>query len=127
MKKPKFVVQKHVAKKLHFDFRMELDNVAKSWAIPKQPSNKAGIKRLAVQVPSHTISYMSFEGTIPKGQYGAGKVEIWDKGNYDLIDKKENKMVFRLNGKKLKGEFVLLKFKKAGENSWLFFKKKEAL
>jgi len=70
---------------------------------------------------------MDFEGIIPKGQYGAGKVKIWDKGNYEMSDKKENKMVLNLNGKKLKGEFVLLKFKKAGENSWLFFKKKNKI
>jgi len=125
MKKLKFVVQKHSATKLHFDFRLELDDVAKSWAIPKEPPRKEGIKVLAIQVDDHEVEYMGFEGTIPKGQYGAGKVKIWDKGSYEMIDKKENKMVLNLDGKKLKGEFVLLKFKKAGENSWLFFKKKK--
>jgi DNA ligase D-like protein (predicted 3'-phosphoesterase) len=122
---PKFAVQKHKATNLHYDFRLELDNAAKSWAIPKEPSADDSVKRLAVQVEDHEISYMNFEGRIPEGQYGAGTVELWDKGTFELESRKENKLVFRLNGKKLKGRFTLLKFEKAGEKSWLFFKAKE--
>lgn len=125
MKKPKFVVQKHDASHLHYDFRLELDGVAKSWALPKEPPTEEDVKRLAVEVDDHDIDYMDWEGIIPKGQYGAGKVSIWDKGTYDLINRKDTKLIINLYGKKLKGEFVLLMFKKAGEKSWLFFKKKK--
>ncbi len=120
-----FVVQRHDASHLHYDFRLELNGVLKSWAIPKTPTNNPKDKRLAIKVEDHSLDYAGFEGAIPKGMYGAGKVKIWDKGNYELIDKKKEKIVFRLDGEKLKGEFVLLKFKKAGEKSWLFFKKKD--
>ena len=124
MKKLMFVVQRHEALHLHFDFRIELDGAAKSWAVPKEPSMDESVKRLCISVPDHDIDYMSFEGTIPEGQYGAGKVRIWDRGSYEMIDRKKDKMVFKLDGKKLKGEFVLLRFKKDGEKNWLFFKKK---
>ncbi|MBW2992312.1 3'-phosphoesterase [Candidatus Woesearchaeota archaeon] len=121
---PKFVVQEHHARKLHYDFRLELDNVLKSWAVPKTLPLKAGIKRLAVQVEDHDLSYVSFQGTIPEGQYGAGTVKIWDKGTFKLIERTENKLEFELKGKKLKGIYELIRFKKAGEKNWLFFKKK---
>lgn len=121
----KFVVQKHHARRLHYDFRLEMDGAAKSWAIPKEPTGEEGVKRLAVQVEDHDVNYMDFEGEIEEGQYGAGKVEIWDKGTYELVDRKENKFIVSLKGEKLKGEFVILKFNKAGEKNWLIFKKKE--
>ncbi|MBU2589577.1 MAG: 3'-phosphoesterase [Nanoarchaeota archaeon] len=120
---PIFVIQEHNATKLHYDFRLEIDKVLKSWAIPKKPPLKKGIKRLAIQVEDHKLSYANFEGTIPEGQYGAGTVKIWDKGTYKMISKENNKLIFNLNGEKMKGEYVLLKFDKAGTNNWLFFKK----
>jgi len=117
-----FVIQKHAARRLHYDLRLEMDGVLKSWAVPKKPPKTPGIKRLAVQVEDHPIEYANFEGIIPEGHYGAGKVEIWDKGSYVLKERTDNKIVFELNGEKLKGTYVLLRFK--GDKNWLFFKKK---
>lgn len=96
-----------------------MNNKLKSWAVPKDPPKEKGIKRLAVQVEDHDLEYANFEGEIPEGQYGAGKVEIWDKGTYTIEETNEKKIVFRINGKKLKGKYCLIKFKK---NYWLFFK-----
>ena len=120
---PIFVVQEHHAKHLHWDFRLEMEGVLKSWAVPKTPPTKKGIKRLAVQVEDHDLSYAGFEGKIPEGMYGAGTVKIWDKGKYALLEKEKDKIVVDLKGKKLKGEYALIRFKKAGEKNWLFFKK----
>lgn len=122
---PRFVVQEHHASHLHWDFRLELDGVLKSWAVPKEPPKEAGVKRLAVQVDDHDLDYIDFEGEIPEGEYGAGKVKIWDKGTYEMESVHKTKMVFNLKGKKLKGGYVLLKFVKAGPKNWLFFKKSE--
>lgn len=118
----KFVIQKHAASHLHYDLRLSIGGVAKSWAVPKEPSNEEGVKRLAVHVEDHPVSYMSFEGTIPKGSYGAGTVKIWDKGSYKMLEKTPKKLMFTLKGKKLKGDFALINFK--GKN-WLFFKVKK--
>ena len=123
-KKRIFVVQEHNARNLHWDFRIERNNVLESWAIPKEPTMDEGRKRLAIKVDDHSIEYADFEGEIKEG-YGKGSVKIWDKGYYDMANEKENKIIVNLHGKKLKGEFVLLRFKKAGENAWLFFKKKK--
>lgn len=117
-----YVIQKHDASHLHFDLRLEMDGVLKSWAIPKEPPIVHGVKRLAVQVEDHPVSYAGFEGIIPKGEYGAGTVEIWDKGSYTLIDRKENKLIVEINGAKLKGDYVLIRLK--DPKNWLFFKKK---
>ena len=117
-----YLIQKHRATHLHFDLRLEMDGVLKSWAIPKEPPTVSNVKRLAVQVEDHPIEYANFEGTIPEGEYGAGTVEIWDSGTYKIIDKKENKLVIEIKGKKLKGFFVLVRFKE--KKNWLFFKKK---
>ncbi|MBN2053100.1 3'-phosphoesterase [Candidatus Woesearchaeota archaeon] len=127
---PIFVVQKHAATHLHYDFRLEMDEVLKSWAVPKVPSVVPDEKRLAIMVDDHDISYADFEGEISEGNYGAGKVEIWDKGTYELEARKQEdgidkKFVFFLRGKRLKGRFTLLKFDKAGANNWLLFKTKE--
>ncbi|UGV41667.1 3'-phosphoesterase [Methanococcoides orientis] len=120
-----FVIQKHHARNLHYDLRLEMDGVLKSWAIPKEPPIVEGVKRLAIQTNDHAIEYADFEGTIPEGSYGAGKVEIWDHGRFEPVVVKEKEIVFRLSGEKMKGKFVLLKtnFGKV-KNSWLFFKKK---
>jgi DNA ligase D-like protein (predicted 3'-phosphoesterase) len=123
-KMPIFIIQKHHARNLHYDFRLEMDGVLKSWAVPKEPSSEMGVKRLAVQVEDHELSYAGFEGQIADGEYGAGTVEIWDKGTYELIDRKPNKIVFELHGKKLKGKYTLVQFGKE-EKNWLLFKAKE--
>jgi DNA ligase D-like protein (predicted 3'-phosphoesterase) len=117
-----YVVQKHAATHLHFDLRLEMDGVLKSWAVPKELPTSPGVKRLIVQVEDHPLNYANFEGSIPAGEYGAGKVEIWDKGRYKLVDRKENKLVVDISGTRLKGTYVLVRFK--SEKSWLFFKKK---
>ncbi len=118
-----YVIQKHQATHLHYDLRLEMDGVLKSWAVPKTPPTKIGVKRLAVEVEDHPIEYADFEGTIPEGQYGAGTVEIWDRGRYVLEDRKENKLIFEIEGERLKGTYCLIRFK--GRKNWLFFKKKE--
>lgn len=117
-----YVIQKHDASHLHYDLRLEMDGVLRSWAIPKEPPMVAGVKRLAVQVEDHPLSYAGFEGAIPAGEYGAGKVEIWDNGTYRTIDKKEGKLVIEINGKRLTGSYVLVRLK--DQKNWLFFKKK---
>ena len=123
---PIFVVQKHAASHLHWDFRLEVDGVLKSWAIPKEPSIDPKVKRLAIQVEDHDLSYAYFEGIIEEGHYGAGKVELWDNGTFEMESKKDKKMVFVLHGKKLKGRYTILKFDKAGPKNWLFFKAKDS-
>ncbi|MCP8312740.1 MAG: hypothetical protein L6N95_04000 [Candidatus Methylarchaceae archaeon HK01B] len=115
-----YVIQKHQATHLHYDLRLEMDGVLKSWAVPKTPPIEKGVKRLAVQVEDHSIEYADFEGKIPEGQYGAGTVEIWDKGQYILKERDEKKLVFEIKGIKLKGDYCLVRLK--GRN-WLFFKK----
>jgi DNA ligase D-like protein (predicted 3'-phosphoesterase) len=117
-----YVIQKHAVTHLHFDLRLEMDGVMKSWAISKEPSSSLNVKRLAVQVEDHPVEYASFEGTIPEGEYGAGKVEIWDRGTYKLTDRKENKLIVEIKGAKLSGTYVLVRFK--DKKNWLFSKRK---
>jgi len=123
-KKPIFVIHKHHASHLHWDLRLEIEGVLKSWAVPKEPPKVKGVKRLAIAVEDHPLDYADFEGTIPEGNYGAGKVEIWDKGDFALIKKNSKEIEFKLQGKKMKGIFVLIKTKYGAkpEKSWLFFK-----
>jgi len=119
---PIFVVHEHHATHLHWDLRLEMEGVLKSWAVPKEPPTATETKRLAIQVEDHDMDYANFEGGIPEGQYGAGMVKIWDKGTYELLEKTQDKIVVKMSGKKLRGEYVLLKFKKAGAKNWLFFR-----
>jgi bifunctional non-homologous end joining protein LigD len=134
-----FVIQKHNATNLHYDFRLEVDGVLKSWAVPKGPSLNPSDKRLAMMVEDHPFDYKDFEGVIPKGEYGGGEVIIWDNGTYHSLfseDKEESEKLmseglakgeikFVLNGKKLKGEFVLVKMKGRRENAWLLIKHRD--
>jgi bifunctional non-homologous end joining protein LigD len=131
----RFVVQRHDASRLHYDFRLELGGVLKSWAVPKGPSMNPSDKRLAVLVEDHPVSYIGFEGEIPKGNYGAGTVEVWDKGLFFPINKelekiserqallalKNGELKFFLKGDKLEGEFVLVRLKNDDKN-WLLIK-----
>lgn len=117
----RFVVQEHHASRLHWDFRLELDGVLKSWAVPRGPPEEPGIKRLAVEVEDHPVDYITFEGTIPKGQYGAGTVKIWDKGTFKLKQRTDKIYEFCLKGKRLKGKFALVRFK---DKNWLMLKSK---
>jgi DNA ligase D-like protein (predicted 3'-phosphoesterase) len=117
-----YVIQRHQATHLHWDLRLEMEGTLKSWAVPKDPPVEKGIRRLAVQVEDHPLDYANFQGTIPEGEYGAGKVEIWDKGTYKLVDKKPNKIIFEVNGERLKGTYCLVQFKEA--KNWLFFRTK---
>jgi len=126
----RFVVQKHDASSLHYDFRLELPEkidfgkvILKSWAVPKGVPEIAGVKHLAVQVEDHPVDYINFAGIIPKGNYGAGVVEIWDKGRFKLIEYDNKFLKFELNGKRLRGRYVLTQFTPQKRN-WLIFKMK---
>lgn len=132
-----FVIQQHDASHLHYDFRLEMNGVLKSWALPKGPSMNPENKRLAMMVEDHPFNYKDFEGTISEGNYGAGNVIVWDNGTYnslETLDKSESEKLllaglkkghisFILKGKKLKGEFALIKIKGDQENTWLLVKK----
>lgn len=128
-----FVVQKHWASRLHYDFRLELDGTMKSWAVPKGPSFDPHDKRMAVHVEDHPVSYNKFEGEIPRGQYGAGKVIIWDKGTWVPLEDprkgyREGKLKFELRGHKLKGHWTLVRMKNEAEKKqkpWLLIKEKD--
>lgn len=117
----RFVVQKHHASHLHYDFRLEMDGVLKSWAVPKGMPETPGIRRLAVQTEDHPLGYIDFEGVIPEGEYGAGTVEIWDKGNFTLQDHTPDRLEFSLRGEKLSGDYVLINT--SGQN-WIVLKRK---
>src|SRR3989344_5235946 len=122
-KKLIYTIQEHHASHLHWDLRLEMNRTLKSWAIPKSPPTKKGIKRLAIQVEDHPLNYAKFQGEIKEG-YGKGTVKIYDAGTYELISKDEKKIEIRVSGKKLKGTFVLIKTKYGSkpEKSWLFMK-----
>ena len=127
-----FVVQKHAASRLHYDFRLELDGVLLSWAVPKGPSLDPGVKRMAVQTEDHPIEYGGFEGVIPKGEYGGGSVVVWDRGQWlpegdARADYQRGRLTFQLQGEKLKGGFHLVRTKGAGKQpSWLLIKRNDA-
>ncbi len=133
-----FVVQRHHASHLHYDFRLELGGTLKSWAVPKGPSLNPKDKRLAMMVEDHPIDYATFEGDIPEGNYGSGHVDVWDHGTYEPIDEEGNvisakefaqnmrkgSIKFRMKGRKLKGDFALVNLKK-DEKSWLLIKHRD--
>ncbi|GAA4461566.1 hypothetical protein GCM10023093_06430 [Nemorincola caseinilytica] len=133
-----FTVQRHHASHLHYDFRLELNGTLKSWAVPKGPSLNPADRRLAMMVEDHPISYATFEGDIPEGNYGAGHVDVWDHGTYEPVDEdgnvitqaafakalKAGSIKFRMKGRKLKGEFALVDMHK-GDRSWLLIKHKD--
>ena len=135
-----FVIQKHDATRLHYDFRLEMDGVLKSWAVPKGPSTDPKTKRLAMMVEDHPFDYRNFEGIIPEGEYGGGTVIVWDEGTYEPIEEVKGKkaqeklllkelkagsLKIKLHGEKLKGEFALVKTHGMGENGWLLIKHKD--
>lgn len=121
-----YVIQRHNASHLHYDLRLEEEGVLKSWAIPKLPPEEAGIRRLAVQTEDHPLGYEDFEGIIPEGEYGAGKVETWDRGDYLPLEADPAKRIIEIKGKKLKGKYALIKLKpkNSEDKNWLFFKLK---
>ena len=126
-KLPRFVIQKHAARNLHYDFRLEMDGTLKSWAVPKGPPYELGVKRAAFEVEDHPIAYMNFEGTIPKGQYGGGTVMVWDIGTYELLGGSHAKgdLKLMLHGKKLKGEWHIFRIRSdADKPMWLLAKSK---
>jgi DNA ligase D-like protein (predicted 3'-phosphoesterase) len=116
---PRFVVHRHDASRLHWDLRLEWEGVLKSWAVPKEPPVAPGVKRLAVEVEDHGLDHIDFEGEIPEGEYGAGTVEIWDDGMYDLLSEHGRRLKLALRGRRLRGEYVLVPLE--GKN-WLFFR-----
>jgi len=138
-RKLEFVIHKHFASHLHFDLRLELDGVLKSWAIPKGPTINPKEKKLAVLVEDHPLEYKEFEGIIPDGNYGAGQVYVWDSGNYHvpgIEDREKNSellregidkghLTFILEGNLMKGEYALVRLKKASPKDWLFIKKND--
>jgi len=134
-KQQRFVVQKHRATRLHYDFRLEMEGVLKSWAVPKGPSLDPADKRLAMQVEDHPVSYFDFEGVIPTGNYGAGTVMVWDVGTWEPLGNaaemlKKGDLKFRLNGEKLKGDFALVHIRSRRSdskgNEWLLIKHRDA-
>ena len=137
--KPIFVIQKHDARTLHYDFRLEVDGVLKSWAVPKGPSTDPRIRRLAIAVEDHPLDYADFEGRIPNGEYGAGAVLVWDRGTYRNLSQhpdsqepvsmseaiENGRVAVWLEGKKLRGGYALIRTGKGDDNRWLLIKMKD--
>jgi bifunctional non-homologous end joining protein LigD len=125
----RFVIHEHHATRLHFDLRLEIGGVLKSWAVPKGVSMNPSEKRLAVAVPDHSVGYIDFEGTLAEGSYGAGRVAIWDKGEFETVGDasaqlEKGKLIFTFYGAKLKGEFTILKMWNQ-EKNWLIIKSRD--
>lgn len=123
LERPVYVIQEHHAARLHWDLRFEMGGTLKSWALPREPPQKIGEKRLAISVDDHPVGYALFEGCIPEGNYGAGQVKIWDKGTFEIIDNNTRKIIVNIHGSRLQGKYCLVHFEPE-EKSWLFFKLK---
>jgi bifunctional non-homologous end joining protein LigD len=131
----RFVIQKHAASHLHFDFRLELDGVMKSWAVPRGPSYDPAVRRLAMEVEDHPISYNTFEGTIPEGEYGGGTVMLWDRGTYEAEDGggraslrrglADGDLRITMYGERMRGGWVLVRMKRPGRPQWLLIKHRD--
>jgi DNA ligase D-like protein (predicted 3'-phosphoesterase) len=124
MSKPRFVIQEHHARTHHFDFRLEKDGVLKSWAVPKGLPDRPGVKRLAVQVEDHDLDFGQFEGAIPQGEYGAGRIKIWDHGTYELEEWTVDRIAFTLHGLQVTASFNLIRFKRGGPRDWLLIRRR---
>jgi DNA ligase D-like protein (predicted 3'-phosphoesterase) len=130
---PRFVIQKHAASSLHYDFRLEVDGVLASWAVPKGPSTDPRVKRLAVEVEDHPLGYGDFEGAIGKGSYGAGAVIVWDTGTYENLAEgqsmaeaiRRGHVSVRLHGQKLRGGYTLQRTGRSGKPQWLLIKRRD--
>ena len=120
---PIFVVQEHHARRLHWDLRLEMDGVLKSWAVPKGIPTEPGVRRLAVQTEDHPPEYADFEGVIPEGHYGAGEVRIWDRGEYELLERTPDKITFVARGGRMKGKYALIRMR--GSENWLLVKARD--
>jgi bifunctional non-homologous end joining protein LigD len=118
-----FTSEKHHARTLHYDLRLEKDGVFKSWAVPKGVPEDVGVKRLAIQVDDHALEFGDFEGKIPAGEYGVGHVEIWDRGTYESASWSDDEITFKFNGTRLQGKYTLTRFPRGGEKAWLVFKR----
>jgi DNA ligase D-like protein (predicted 3'-phosphoesterase) len=116
---PIFVVQRHHASRLHYDFRLEMGGVLKSWAVPKEPSDDTKVRRLAIQVEDHDVAYADFEGVIEEGSYGAGKVELWDKGEYEMVEQSDSFLRFILRGRRMQGTWKLIRTNHKPGDNWL--------
>ncbi len=116
-----YVIQRHQARNLHWDLRLERDGVLVSWAVPKEPPSGKGVRRLAIQTEDHPLEYGTFQGVIPEGEYGAGMVELWDTGKYETEKWEKNEIIVLIHGNKIQGRYCLIRFKKV-KDGWLFFR-----
>jgi DNA ligase D-like protein (predicted 3'-phosphoesterase) len=132
-RRPRFVIHKHAASTLHYDFRLEVNGVLRSWAVPKGPSTNPRQKRLAVQVGDHSLGYADYEGTIEEGNYGAGEVIVWDNGTYRNLDEEQSMVealdaghaAFWLDGQKLSGGWTLQRMRDGAKPQWLLIKRRD--
>jgi bifunctional non-homologous end joining protein LigD len=116
------VIHEHHARNLHYDFRLEKQGSLKSWAVPKGLPEQIGVRRLAIQVQDHDLSFASFEGVIPEGEYGAGEIRIWDQGTYEEREWTENRIAVVLQGSRIRGLYLLIRLRRKGKREWLIMK-----
>jgi DNA ligase D-like protein (predicted 3'-phosphoesterase) len=121
--RPVYLVHEHHSRSHHYDLRLEFDGVLRSWAVPKGLSVEPGVRRLAMEVPDHALAYAPFEGTIPEGSYGAGKVDIWDRGSFEVVEEAEDKLVLEIRGRRVQGVYHLVRTSMGGDRrKWLVFR-----